>query len=135
MNALYIDLKSSSLTQNYQKTSFEQFEEVERVESTKYVEGTRIRELHGVKKTFKIDHMVVTEKKKHWVKKSRKVMKPHICIHEELVEKSIQVDSADVETATQERQRISYEWLPVPEREKLYDRLVQSVQKYRMFKL
>ena len=104
----YIDLKSNKFDQDYQKTSFIQSEEIERLENTRYIEGKRTRELSNIKKTFKIDHKIVEEVQKRWVKKIRKVKKPHICIHEKLVEKSIQVDTVKIGHDVQEKQRTSY---------------------------
>jgi len=126
----YIDLKRVQFDQDFQRTSFIQSQETERLQKIKYIEEKRTRELNNIKKTFKVAYRLEDVVQKRWVKKTRMVKKMHTCIHEELVEKSMLVGTVKIQRDFQEQQKTSYEWQPVPKREKLYDQLVQVIKKY-----
>ena len=104
----YIDLKRVQFDQDFQRTSFIQSQETERLQNIKYIEEKRTRELNNIKKTFKVAHRFEDVVQKRWVKKTRMVRKEHTCIHEELVEKSMLVGTVKIQRDFQEQQKTSY---------------------------
>merc|ERR1711976_278161 len=76
----YTDVQEKTIQKHYEKTEYVKSEVTERVEHTHYRQDQRVREPAGLRKCFKIEHKIEKVKQKRWVKKTRMVKKPHICI-------------------------------------------------------
>ena len=128
----YTDVQEKTIQKHYEKTEYVKSEVTERVEHTHYRQDQRVRELAGLRKCFKIEHKIEKVKQKRWVKKTRMVKKPHICIHEKLVERSINVDTVEIEADTQNRTRNGYEWTPIQQQEVMYERPKYRIDNYNV---